>query len=216
MSNGIGRDDNGKEMGGVVSLERTRMLIGSLVGFSNARIEQIAQGFVQSSKKSESMAIHSHKAYIDCLESVFSLRDTRRCLAMLYVCNEIRTIVPYDDSWQAVLSNAMSQYVPRICALALRQWDNNVVLNVMRLPSLWKMHSLFKPEICNRMDAQCKIQYGTYIEKLRCSVAEAKCVGCGCKLGDNSTPRREYKTWDIRTLPESARSRSDSEQQHGF
>lgn len=148
-------------------MDRLRVLIWNLAGYSNSRIVEIANGFVQTSRESDAMAGHSHKAYVDCLESAYTSCETRRCLALLYVCNEILTMAPNDESWKAVLSKAMSKYVPLICALALRHRENNVVLNVMRLPSVWKQHSVFKAEMCDYMKVQCDVQHQAFIEQER-------------------------------------------------
>lgn len=112
---GSGGDDGGS------TLERLRMLIWNLSSYSNSRIVEIAKGLVEIGKESPNMAIGCQKTYVDCLEGSFQAGESQRCLALLYVCNTILSLVPRDESWQAVLSNAMSKYVPLIFALALRQ-----------------------------------------------------------------------------------------------
>ena len=102
------------------AFEQLRILIWSLSSYSNSRIVQIAKAFIDLSKESPSMAIGCHKAYVDYLERSYAGGEARRCLALLYVCNEILTLEPTDERWQAVLADAMSKYVPLICELALR------------------------------------------------------------------------------------------------
>jgi hypothetical protein len=152
-------------MGAGSSLERLRLLIWNLSSYSNSRIVEIAKGFVDMSKESETMAGDSHQAFVDCLSSSYAAGESRRCLALLYVCNEILTSCPREDSWHAVLATAISKYVPLICGLALRQQENNVVLNVMRLPEVWKQHEVFTAELCNQMKVQCDIHHQGFIEE---------------------------------------------------
>jgi hypothetical protein len=103
------------------AFEQLRMQIWSLSSYSNSRIVHIAKTFIDLSKESTSVASGCHKAYLDYLERSYAGGEARRCLALLYVCNEILTLDPTDERWQSVLADAMSKYVPLICELALRQ-----------------------------------------------------------------------------------------------
>ena len=103
------------------SAERLRELVLKLASYSNAKIVEIATGFVEMSKESPATEGNAHKLYVDSFEGAFARGESHRCLALLYVCNEILTTVPEDESWRAVLAKAMTTYLPLICGLALRQ-----------------------------------------------------------------------------------------------
>ena len=143
-------------------MERVRHLVWNLSSYSNSRIVEVAKGFVDTSKESPALAGECHKTYLECLEGAFSAREARRCLALLYISHEIVTMAPEDESWRAVLSGAMLKYVPLVCELALRQREYNVVLNVMRLPEVWKSQGLFDAEVCNEMTTVCRIHHRCY------------------------------------------------------
>lgn len=122
LSGGSGGDGCGGEgMGTNSEFERLRVLVWNLTSYSNIQIVKIAKGFVEIDKESSTLVGVSHKAYLDCLEGCSQAGESRRCLALLYVCNEILVLVPGDESWQVLLAQAMSKYVPLICSLALRQ-----------------------------------------------------------------------------------------------
>ena len=140
-------------------MERVRRLVWNLSSYSNSRIVEVAKGFVDTSKESPALAGECHKTYLDCLVGAFSAREARRCLALLYICNEIVTMAPDDESWRTMLSGAMLKYVPLVCELALRQREYNVVLNVMQLPAVWKGQGLFDAEACDEMTALCHIHH---------------------------------------------------------
>ena len=142
-----------------LAMERVRRLVWNISNYSNSRIVEVAKGFVDTSKESPTLAGECHKTYRECLEGAYSAREARRCLALLYICNEIVTMAPDDESWRTVLSGAMVKYVPLVCDLALRQQEYNVVLNVMRLPAVWKAQGLFDAEACEEMKALCDIHH---------------------------------------------------------
>jgi hypothetical protein len=146
-------------------LEQLLLLIWNLSSYSNSGIVEIAKGFVDLSKGSAIMAGDSHQAFVDCLAGSYTAGESRRCLALLYVCNEILSSCPREDSWHTVLAKAMSKFVPLICELALRQQENNVVLNAMRLPEVWKQQEMFSPELCNQMRVQCEIYHQAFLQQ---------------------------------------------------
>jgi len=122
VSGGSGGDGcGGSGMGTNSAFERLRVLVWNLTSYSNIQIVKIAKGFIEIDKESSTLVGVSHKAYLDCLEGCSQAGESRRCLALLYVCNEILVLVPGDESWQVLLAQAMSKYVPLICSLALRQ-----------------------------------------------------------------------------------------------
>ena len=140
-------------------MDRLRLLVWKLSSYSNSRIVEVAKGFVDTSRESPALASECHRTFIDCLEGAFSGLEARRCLALLYVCNEIVTMAPCDEGWRASLSAAMLKYVPIVCELALRQNELNVVLNVMRLPGVWKQQQLFAADACDEMKALCEMHH---------------------------------------------------------
>eukprot|EP00277_Geminigera_cryophila_P030521 CAMPEP_0173057328 /NCGR_PEP_ID=MMETSP1102-20130122/675_1 /TAXON_ID=49646 /ORGANISM="Geminigera sp., Strain Caron Lab Isolate" /LENGTH=286 /DNA_ID=CAMNT_0013922823 /DNA_START=570 /DNA_END=1427 /DNA_ORIENTATION=- len=149
------------------AFERLRGLIWNLTSYSNIQIVEIAKGFVEIGKESPTLAGGCHTAYLDCLEGCLQAGESRRCLALLYVCNEILALVSGDESWQAVLAKAMSEYVPLVCSLALRQQENNVVLNVLRLPTVWKQEEVFNADLCDQMKAQCEVYQRSFLDRQR-------------------------------------------------
>ena len=108
------------------AFEHLRILVWNLTSYSNSRIVQIAKAFVDMSKESPTIASGCHKAYREFLERSLAMGESRRCLALLYVCNEILTLDPLDEDWQAVLADAMLKSVPLICELATRQQVRDV------------------------------------------------------------------------------------------
>eukprot|EP00277_Geminigera_cryophila_P028269 CAMPEP_0179470068 /NCGR_PEP_ID=MMETSP0799-20121207/50591_1 /TAXON_ID=46947 /ORGANISM="Geminigera cryophila, Strain CCMP2564" /LENGTH=290 /DNA_ID=CAMNT_0021276895 /DNA_START=457 /DNA_END=1326 /DNA_ORIENTATION=+ len=168
LSGGSGGDGcGGGGMGTNSEFERLRVLVWNLTSYSNIQIVKIAKGFVEIDKESSTLVGVSHKAYLDCLEGCSQAGESRRCLALLYVCNEILVLVPGDESWQVLLAQAMSKYVPLICSLALRQQESNVVLNVMRLPVVWKQQEVFSADLCDQMKAQCEVYQRSFVDRQR-------------------------------------------------
>ena len=114
-----GRAGSGSGVGGISSTQRLRTMCMNLAGYSNQHIVEIAKGFVETSKESVAMASECQKTYVESLQNALAAEDPRRCLALLYVCNEMLTVGRADQSWQAVLSKAIKRFLPLICVLAL-------------------------------------------------------------------------------------------------
>lgn len=127
MASGMGGNPGSPgRMSPATAFEQLRILVWNLTSYSNSRIVQIAKAFVDLSKESPAMASGCHKAYREFLERSLAMRESRRCLALLYVCNEILTLDPLDEGWQGVLADAMLKSVPLICELATRQQVHDI------------------------------------------------------------------------------------------
>mmetsp|Transcript_19483 Transcript_19483/g.64535 ORF Transcript_19483/g.64535 Transcript_19483/m.64535 type:complete len:180 (-) Transcript_19483:3784-4323(-) len=140
-------------------LKKLKESIRGLNSYSNSKIVDISKHFLELSTVNESAA---HKMYVESLRENVSTGQARRCLALFYVANEILQQSPKNDKWREVLADALVKLLPQVCSIALEKEENNVVLNVMRLPNVWSQNKLVPEDSCSEMRALCEQHYNYF------------------------------------------------------